>query len=93
MPSKDEIDALKSSWKHDPCWDIETTPGFEEIKSDLLEFHKEHERLTEEEAAANLRQYANAIGLSTNLQLAKFIWTLAERVDELEYIVKANNLA
>jgi hypothetical protein len=93
MPTNDEIEALKNNWRRDPVWDIETTPGFEEHKAQLHEYRLEHERLTEEQDAANLRQYANAIGLSTNLQLAKFIWRLAERVDELEFIVKTNGLA
>lgn len=26
---RDKLDDLKAQWKNDPCWDIETTDGFE----------------------------------------------------------------
>jgi hypothetical protein len=28
--TSEEIDALKSQWRADPCWDIWTTEGFED---------------------------------------------------------------
>lgn len=38
--SRDEIEALKENWKRDPCWDIETTEGFEAYADELLAYHK-----------------------------------------------------
>lgn len=33
-----EIEDLKSSWKHDPIWDLEHTEGFEEHFEELKKF-------------------------------------------------------
>jgi hypothetical protein len=40
MKSKEEIEKLKIDWHKDPCWDIETTEGFEEHQQELLEYRK-----------------------------------------------------
>jgi hypothetical protein len=39
-----EIEALKASWKYDPCWDIEDAEGFEAHKQELYLFRIEVER-------------------------------------------------
>ena len=36
--TQEEINELKQNWKNDPCWDIETTEGFEEHGEELLNF-------------------------------------------------------
>ncbi len=46
MATNIELEELKQSWKKDPCWDIESTEGFEEHIEELLEFS----RKTKEEA-------------------------------------------
>ena len=45
-----EIEALKANWERDPCWDIETTEGFEEYREELLAFRKEREAHWKERA-------------------------------------------
>ena len=40
----EELDALKSNWAHDPCWDIEDTPGFEDHKEELIAWRKDQKR-------------------------------------------------
>jgi hypothetical protein len=41
--TREEVEALKSSWSKDPCWDIEETEGFEDHQEELLAFRNEHE--------------------------------------------------
>lgn len=41
--TKKQLDQLKADWLADPCWDIETTEGFEDFETELLAFRKEHE--------------------------------------------------
>jgi hypothetical protein len=43
MKTKEEIDSLKQNWLGDPCWDIETTEGFEEYYYELKCFRLEEE--------------------------------------------------
>jgi len=40
MKTRAEVEALKTSWKQDPSWDIETTEGFEDYKDELVSFSK-----------------------------------------------------
>ena len=39
----EEIEALKENWIKDPCWDIETTEGFEDHVEELLNFRRQTE--------------------------------------------------
>lgn len=41
--TRSEIEALKANWLSDPCWDIETTEGFEAHHDELLAFRKQTE--------------------------------------------------
>ena len=43
MATKEEIENLKNDWVKDPCWEIETTEGFEEHWDELLEYRKKME--------------------------------------------------
>ncbi len=43
MATTDEIEALKKNWRHDPCWDIEDTDGFEEHKAELKAYRLDYE--------------------------------------------------
>ncbi len=43
MKNRDELEALKANWLKDPCWDIESTEGFEDHQEELLAFRKETE--------------------------------------------------
>lgn len=36
--TRKEVEKLKADWKSDPCWDIETTEGFEDYYKELDEF-------------------------------------------------------
>ena len=41
MATREEIDRLKKDWEKDPCWDIDTTEGFEEHADELKAFQEE----------------------------------------------------
>lgn len=47
-----EIEKLKNDWAKDPCWDIETTSGFEDHKEELLAFRKQIEAEWEDKFVA-----------------------------------------
>jgi len=50
MATDMEIKELKDSWMKDPCWDIESTEGFEAHTQELLDFRKQVEEEAEEKA-------------------------------------------
>jgi hypothetical protein len=60
-----KIDELKSNWKADPCWDIETTEGFEDYRQELYIFRLETEldtaRKELRETNAALRAFAGLL--------------------------------
>ena len=82
--TKKQVDDLKANWCGDPCWDIEDTEGFEAHREDLLAFRKHMEEQWDVQFQAELRVYADTIGLSGNLRLAQHIRDLGERITELE---------
>lgn len=84
MATEKAIQELKECWESDPTWDIEDSEGFEEHWDELLKYRLEKEDQWEREWQEQLRVYAGVIGLSTNLQLAKHIYDLTERIKELE---------
>ena len=61
MKTELEIDALKRNWERDPCWDIETTEGFEEHKEELLVYRKEKEAEWEEQREAHRKELASKV--------------------------------
>jgi len=81
---KDEIQALKNEWENDPCWDIETTEGFEDYREELLAYRLKCEAKWDAEYQEELKAYAAEIGIPENLPLAKHIRFLEERIDQLE---------
>jgi len=58
IKTAEEIAKLKENWLKDPCWDIETTAGFEAYVDELKEFRLKVEGLEKarrEEQAARRR--------------------------------------
>lgn len=51
--SPEDIQRLKESWLHDPCWDIEDTEGFEDHMEELLAFRKQKEAEWEDKRVAS----------------------------------------
>ncbi len=52
--SEAEIEDLKQQWLADPCWDIETSEGFEGHRTELLTWKLTHQR---DEAWKRIRNY------------------------------------
>ncbi|MDP9474927.1 MAG: hypothetical protein M3R38_04430 [Actinomycetota bacterium] len=87
----EEIRELKINWREDPCWDIETTEGFEAHHEELLAYRLEIDREAEERRQLELEETAERLGVPGNLKLARYVelleYTLdqlGERVDRLE---------
>lgn len=84
MKTQKEIDNLKSQWKYDPIWDIETTEGFEGHRAELLEFRMECENQWGRERFDQLTEKAERLGVPGNRQLAAYAETLESRIADLE---------
>lgn len=76
MKSREQVEELKENWKKDPCYDIYDSEGFEEYKNELIEFQKQHELEEEKIYQKKLRDKADSLGISGNLQLAQYIFNL-----------------
>ena len=61
MKEPNELEALKRSWKRDPCFDIEDTEGFEEHREELLAYRKEQEALWKEQREAHRKELASKV--------------------------------
>ena len=59
----EEIQQLKRDWRHDPSWDIESSPGFEAHRDQLREYRLDMEREWEASAAAARRDRMAKAGL------------------------------
>jgi hypothetical protein len=59
---RQEIEELKAGWASDPCFDIEDTAGFEDVREELLQFRKDTEAKWEELRMARLNKLAEMIG-------------------------------
>lgn len=65
--TRKDVENLKNNWCDDPCWDIETTEGFEEYKEELLEFSIEQKKRWEK-ASKNRRQKQDEMARSLGLE-------------------------
>lgn len=63
-PSHEAVERLKANWLDDPCWDIETTTGFEMYRDELLRFRQQEEARMKAERLAGLKQKALEMGLT-----------------------------
>ena len=78
MKYREELEALKASWMKDPCWDIETTEGFEEHQEELLAFRKETEAKWEAARQEARSKKMDWIGNQDLTNLADFVHTPEE---------------
>jgi hypothetical protein len=91
MRSAEEIADLKRQWQRDPCWDIETTPGFEAHVEELVAYRLEMEAKWHEKWEAQMQAFAQELGIPKNIALAKHIRALEERIEQLEREKEGNN--
>lgn len=80
----DEIRDLCWNWRNDPCWDLETTEGFEAHAPELLEYRLEWERKWAADKYAIVGEKALELGVPENRKLAEYVMTLERRIRTLE---------
>lgn len=78
------IEALKRSWRADPCWDIEDTDGFEVHRDELVQYREAFEAELRARAQAALEAYAETLGCPDNLKLAQYVRGLETRLEHFE---------
>ena len=83
MKTQTELQKLKSNWLNDPCWDIETTEGFEEYRPHLLMFRLDYEKKRKDAFDKKNREYADKLFLLDNMHLALYISKLEKRIKDL----------
>lgn len=71
MPTREEIEKLKESWRRDPCWDIEDTEGFSEHHEELKQYHEQCDR--EYFVAEENRKTEKAMRLGCSVALVEYI--------------------
>lgn len=87
MPTPEEVQNLKKSWYDDPCWDIETTDGFENHKEELRQYRMECEEKWDAIYQEKLQKMAHMIGIPDNLKMAKYLQILENRVVRIEELL------
>ena len=88
MKTPQEVADLKSNWSFDPCWDIETTEGFESYAAELLAFRLAEEEEWHNAEQARILKLAERYGIPGNTVLASVLEQLQARVSELEVRIK-----
>lgn len=83
MKTPEEVEALKRSWLNDPCWDIETTEGFEDHRDELIAFSDAQDKRWAQQARERLAKKAEELGCTGNLKLARYVEGLENRIDQL----------
>ena len=81
MKTRKEIDDLKANWKHDPCWDIEDTEGFEAHRKELLTWRNVYERAYEKKEKARIEERATEFKCSPEL---------IKHIEFLEALIRKN---
>lgn len=82
--SDEDIATLKGNWNSDPCWDIETTEGFERHYLELYAYRKKKESQWEEEYQEKVKRQAARYGIPDNLTLTQHLLNLERRLETLE---------
>lgn len=67
----EELKHLKDTWAHDPCWDIESTEGFEAHTAELRQFRLDHEQACHAAREVRLQALAAEHGITYD-QAAEF---------------------
>jgi len=79
--TREEIEALKASWRKDPLWDIESTQGFEDHKEELLAYRKQVEAEVEQKVRESADRRVELMKKETGITdqaAALYLHTFAE---------------
>lgn len=82
--NRKEIEDLKKWWREDPCWDIYETEGFESHREELLLYQEKVERENVERKENEFITFVQALGISNNPELGKYLKDLDQRLSRLE---------
>ncbi len=83
MKTREEIEELKRQWRYDPCWDIETTEGFEDHVEELAKYHTDMVAIWDFEAKERAKARGIEIGVTDNPVLLETIVRMQNRIDSL----------
>ncbi|NJO81638.1 MAG: hypothetical protein HC828_01960 [Blastochloris sp.] len=78
-----EIEALKANWRNDPCWDLETTEGFEAHVDTLRAYRLQDEAAWKAANEARLAARAEELGIPGNIALVQHIERLEWQIEQL----------
>jgi len=84
IPTREQVEQLKHDWRRDPCFDIETTDGFERYADELRVYREEYEREIEQVRRERLELKATTLGVPGNTALAEYVLGLEIRIQHLE---------
>lgn len=84
MPTTQEVEKLKHDWYVDPCWDLETTEGFEEHRKELKEYQEKTIAKWDQIHLERMKEKSDKLGCRGNVQLAEYIESLEKRIEKLE---------
>lgn len=82
MKTRHDIEVLKAGWLRDPCWDIETTSGFEAHACELHAFRlatKARWKAAEDAREAAIDAEADRLGTHGLLRLVRQLETMQQR--------------
>lgn len=79
----EEIADLKRGWRCDPCWDIETTEGFEAHREELTAYRLQIEAQWKKRDEDRYLEVAAKLGCAGNKQLGEYIENLENTLRRL----------
>jgi hypothetical protein len=83
MKTEKELDDLKANWRHDPCWDIDETEGFEAHTEELKAYKAEMTQQWDNERKQIIKDKARR--LKCSVELAEYIQVLETEMTKLIY--------
>jgi hypothetical protein len=81
--TSEEVQQLKRDWEADPCWDIETTEGFEDYHKELEIYRRGIEAEWKENRLVMLKKKSEQIGCPGNIKLAEYVLNLEWQIEQL----------
>lgn len=79
-PGLQDVATLKDQWVRDPCWDIEDTEGFEDVRDELVEFRAKQEARWGQERREAIRGYRERGLDDTALEFARGNYFVSDRI-------------
>lgn len=84
VPTREQVEKLKSQWLDDPIWDLYDSEGFEAYRDELKAFQDKQELIWIMRNAEKARQTAERMGIPGNLTLSGYLEGLESRIRKIE---------